>query len=77
MKYECITPQKQNTPKMRYARHCMFLKAGGTKYALFFALVYGEQGRGGSYRAKLKAQFALVARPTPLARYFSGNISLT
>jgi hypothetical protein len=35
-------------------------KAGGTKYA----------------SAKLKAQFAEVARPTPLARYWSGKISL-
>lgn len=80
MKKACTTPQKQKTPKIRYARHWMFLNAGGTKYALCYVSAVPEITWGvywGKYRAKLKAQLALVASPTPLARYLSGKISLT
>lgn len=49
----------QNIPKMMYVFHWMLVKAGATKYA----------------SAKLKIQFPAAERPTPLARYFRGNIS--
>jgi hypothetical protein len=49
----------QNTPKMIYVLHWMFVKAGATKYA----------------RAKLKIQFPAADRPTPLARYLRGKTS--
>lgn len=58
-KKTCSVMTVQNTPNIMYVFHWMLVNAGATKYA----------------SAKLKIQLPAAERPTPLARYFRGNIS--